>query len=505
MAQQSGRESDYLRAESLVRNGKWDESVGLLNSIISSEPANLKAMNLLGIALTGKGQLKKANEHFEKVLARDPDFVPALKNLGINEFHLDQLRTSERHLLVAEKVAPSDPIIHFFLGEIAYRRRNYTNAGLQLSRAKPLLFQDSAAVAHLAVSYLETNQHSQADEVLRVLTPKSLDRQSEFELGLSLARHDKFRQAAPYFDAVWQSSREAYEAGYNLAVCLVESQEYSHAIDVLNELRTRGHETAELDNLLAEAYEASHQIQPAIDALREATALAPEDENNYLDLATLCIDHQAFDLGIEVLNVGLHYKPESDRLIFERGVLHAMQGKPELAEADFQLASKLAPDKNFSYIGLGVTYIQTGKLQSAIDVLRHRIREQPHDAMLHYLLGRALIQSGANLGAALFSEAQHAFETSAKLDPKLAPPRIELAKVYLRENRVDEAVSQLESARALDPKDKAVYSQLAIAYRKQGKNGLSQQMLTSLKELNDQEREAIRQIRIVRQGSPQVQ
>jgi predicted Zn-dependent protease len=463
-------------------------------------------MNLLGIALTGKGQLKNADKQFENILRRDPSFVPALKNLGVNEFHLDQLHASERHLKAAAELAPSDPVVHLFLGEIAYRQRAYKEAERQLSDAKPLLFEDSAARAHLAVSYLETNQRSKADDLLQDLKSKSLDRQSQFDLGLALARQNMFRQAATYFDAVWESNRESYELGYNLAICLIESREYSRAIDVLKALRDGDHKTAEVDNLLAEAYEGSHQIQPAIDALREATSLAPDDEKNYLDLATLCIDHQAFDLGIEVLNVGLHYRPESDRLIFERGVLHAMQGKLELAEEDFQLASKLAPDKNFSYIGLGVTYIQSGKLQSAINVLRQRIREQPHDAMLQYLLGRALIQSGANPGAPSFNEAQQAFETSARLDPKLAPPRVELAKVYLRENRVNEAVSQLETARTLDPKNNAVYSQLAIAYRREGKNELSQEMLSSLKELNDQERETIRQqIRIVRQGPPRVQ
>jgi Flp pilus assembly protein TadD len=126
--------------------------------------------------------------------------------------------------------------------------------------------------------------------------------------------------------------------------------------------------------------------------------------------------------------------------------------------------------------------------------------------MLQYLLGRVLIQSGANPGAPSFKEAQQAFETSARLDPKQAPARVELAKMYLRENRVDEAVSQLETARTLDPKNKAVYSQLAIAYRRQGRSESSRQMLSFLQELNDQERETVRQpTRIIRQGSSRVQ
>jgi len=85
-------------------------------------------------------------------------------------------------------------------------------------------------------------------------------------------------------------------------------------------------------------------------------------------------DHDSFDLGMEVVNVGLHYRPQSGRLIFERGLLHAMLNQFELAEQDFQQAAELAPENNFSYIGLGVSYMQTGDLPQAITVLRQRTR-----------------------------------------------------------------------------------------------------------------------------------
>jgi len=261
------------------------------------------------------------------------------------------------------------------------------------------------------------------------------------------------------------------------------------AIAALNAIAKPGHETAELDNLLAEAYEGNQQIQEAINRLRQATQLAPKDENNYVDLATLCTNYDAYDLGLQIIEVGLHQLPQSDRLIFQRGVIEAMKDRFDLAEKDFQLASRLAPDKNLTYVALGVSYMQTGHLPDAIRSLRARTKEKPNDPILLYLLGDALIRSGASPGDPSFAEAQAALEQSVKLNPQLAASRVDLAKLYLKENRLDGAREHLERARALDPKDKTAYSQLAVVYRRTGKPELASAMLITLNKLNEEDRQ----------------
>jgi tetratricopeptide (TPR) repeat protein len=493
---------DYARAEALVRQGQWDSGIAILKPILAANPGNLKARNLLGIALTGKGDLAGANREYRQILKVAPRFYPALSNLAINELALKDVASAERHLNAALKLAPDDPTIHAYLGEIAYSRADYKNAATHLSRAGTLLQQPSAT-AHLARSYLETGREQDALELLRKLDKAALGAKAQFSLGLALAQHDLYGEAMPYFELVRQSYPDSYDVSFNLANCYVEAKQYPQAIAVLSALKERGHKTAELDNLLGEAYEGNQQINEAIGALREATALAPEEEDNYLDLAVLCIDHDAYDLGLEILNVGLHYRPQSDRLVFQRGLLYAMQGHFELADQDFQLASKLAPEKNLSYVGLGVSYMQTGNLPEAVRILRQRAKEKADDYTLQYLLGEALIRSGVSPGDPQFAEAKAALEQSVKLSQTFAPSRVELAKLRLREDRVDEAVELLETARKLDPADKAAYSQLAIAYRRQGKPEMAAAMLSTLAKLNDEDRvkESRGRVRLVKEDS----
>jgi tetratricopeptide (TPR) repeat protein len=478
----------YAQAETLVRQDRWDEGIALLRQVLAAEPENLKAHNLMGIALSGMGDVSGAGAEFERAVRIDPRFVPALKNLAINELAQNKVGEAQRHFSSAQKIVPDDPMIQAYLGDIAYSQHRYKTAAQHLQKAGDFL-RNPAAAARLAESFLETGEQTRALAALGGLDQSQIPLRQQFSLGLILARHELYAQAIPYFQAVAAKYPASYDAAFNLAVCYVETKQFPTAIETLKATAAAGHKTAELDNLLAEAYEGNQQTQEAIDTLREATRLGPQDENNYIDLAALCTTYEAYALGLEVIEVGLHYHPQSDRLIFQRGVIYAMRNQFDLAEQDFQLAAKLAPEKNLSYVALGVSYMQVGDLPKAITSLRQRIKHKPDDSTLRYLLGEALVRSGATAGDSAFAEAKASLEKSVKLNPRFAPAQVNLGKIYLKENRLDEAMAHLEQARALDPKDKSAYSQLAIVYRRKGKPEAAKTMLAKLNELNDQERQ----------------
>ena len=54
---QSSPSPDYAHAEVLIRQTHFDEAIAILRPLLASEPRNLKAMNLLGIALTQIGSI----------------------------------------------------------------------------------------------------------------------------------------------------------------------------------------------------------------------------------------------------------------------------------------------------------------------------------------------------------------------------------------------------------------------------------------------------------------
>jgi tetratricopeptide (TPR) repeat protein len=241
----------YSRAEAFVREHQWDKGLTLLKPLLESDPKDVRALNLTGLAFTGKGDLKQANEYFQKALEVNPRFVPALKNLAINEFNEKQLVAAEQHLLMAAKDSPNDPIINLYLGELAFTQNRFQRAADLLPRAGGLLLHDPNVAAHLAVSYLSIGEKQKALDVLSSLEVEHLTPQSQFVLGFSLARVDLSDRAVPYLQAAHRSYPDSYDAGFDLALCYVSLREYSQAIEVLRGMIDRGQETTELDNVLA--------------------------------------------------------------------------------------------------------------------------------------------------------------------------------------------------------------------------------------------------------------
>jgi superkiller protein 3 len=480
--------SEYARAEALVRSHRWDEGLAVLEPLLATEPRNAKALNLAGLACTGKGDIPQAEKYFERTLAVDPHFVPALKNLGIDEFQTGQFESAEKHLLAAFQQTPGDPVVALFLGQIDYRKQNFKLAAERLGSAGSLVLGDPNLTAQLVVSYLHNGETPRAQELLTRLAPQQVGVQSQLALGVSLAQADLAAQALPYLQAACNSLPDSYDAGFDLALTAQQARDYATAVKAAETLIQHGHDTSELEDILAGAQEAQGQTQKAVDAYRKAIALDPSDENSYLDFTSLCIDHRAFDDGMKVITVGLDVRPKSERLTFMRGILYAMQDHFELAEKDFQQASLLAPQSDFGDVGLGVTYLEIGNSDKAIHILRDRLRQKPNDANLLYLLGEGLLRSGAAPGEPAYAESQAALEKSVKLNPSLCLPHISLGSIYLDEGRFSDAAAEFEKARAIDPSEKSAYSHLAVAYRRMGQPDKAKEALTQLQQVLEQAR-----------------
>lgn len=493
VAQSPAHVATYAEAENLVRNHQWDHGFAVVQELLKRDPTNTRELNLAGLALTGKGDIQQANEYFQKCLSIDPKFVPALKNIGINEYNHSNFSGAEKHLLLAARLAPDDQVVQLYLGEIAYRHQDYKSVIQALSRSPQFVSRSDNVAAHLAISYIQTGESQKSMEVLDRLSREHIGEQEEFAIGIALAQHNMPEKSIAFFAALQQRVPDSYEIGFDLTLVNLMAKDYKSAIQTATGLIPRGHETAELDNLLAESYEATDQIQKAVDALRRAIELDPQDESNYLDFATLCMTHRSYDAAMKVLEVGLKIHPRSESLTFMRGVLYGMQDEYELAEKDFQAAAELAPQNNLGVVGLGVTYLEKGNAARAIQVLREKLRQNPDDASLLYLLAEAIIRNGALAGSPEYTEAQAALEKSVRLNPGLCLPHVSLGSIYLDENRFADAAAQLEQARTIDPTERSAYSHLAVAYRRMGEPEKSKDVLNALKDLIEKERRTTRE------------
>lgn len=491
-AQSNSARSEYAHAEALIRDHQWDAGVDILRPLLQVTPPNPKVFNLMGLAFAGKKEPRQATLYFEQALKIDPNFTPALKNLAIEEIGVGEIAAAKKHLETALQQSPEDPIVNLYLGEIFYQQSAFAPAVEHLRRAGSLSERDPNVLASLAISEFKTDQREDGLRSIRSLRPDALNQSSTLALGVELAKAELCDNAIPYLLSASMAYPADVDIGYDLGVCYLAAKQYPEAAATLQTLIDEGHESSEIDNTLAEAYEAENKTQKAVDALRRAISLNPGDDENYLDFASICLDHQDFTNAAKVLSVGLDVHPKSSRLVFERGILNAMQDRFEDAEKDFQLSSDLAPESDAGYIGLGVTYLETGKAAQAVPVLRSRLHDHPDDANLNFLLAEALLRSGVQQGSADYAEAQTRLERSTQLNPNMVEPHVSLGKIYLQEDKPGEAAQQFERARKIDPNSKAACAHLAVAYRKLGQTDKAREVLLDLKAINDRERAGVK-------------
>jgi tetratricopeptide (TPR) repeat protein len=498
--------SAYECAVFHVERREFDTAIRYLEPQLSKAPRDLRTLNLLGIALTGAGRKDAANARFREALAIDQRFYPALKNLAVNEYDAgltDAARRGFEHVLA---LAPKDEVAHLYLGEIHYAASRRAEALVHYEKSGGRHLQDPRSTLHYGRCLLAAGR---AAEALKALdTIPSAAGASLFEAGVALGQARRYADAARFFGAARASHADKAAAGYNQVLMLVEAGQGDAAIGVVRELEASGLASGELLNLSSRAYLAAGRVQEAYDALRQATRLEPAAVENYIDLASICLEHDNFDLGLEIAEIGLRNRPESWMLHVLRGVLLAMKARMGEAEAAFDEARRLAPGEPVPYAALGMAWMQTGQTEKAVEVLRAE-RARVKDHVVPYILAVALLRSGVEAQSPAALEAVEALRASIRARPDFAPARSELGRLLFKRDELDAAIAELEKAAELDPDATSALYTLSLAYRRKGEREKAQELLARVSRLNAQERgddsdgELRRAVvRIVREGRP---
>lgn len=314
----------------------------------------------------------------------------------------------------------------------------------------------------------------------------------ELQRGTALTRQGQFKEAIPHLLAARGGAVNAYALEFNLSLCYVGIGEYDKAIPILNELRRRGHESANVDNLLAQAYVGKGQRSEALSALQLAAAISPQDEKLFAFVADACADNQEFELGLEVVELGLRSLPQSARLHYEKAVLLSQLDQFDVAKADFEIARKVGQGSEIGYLAAGQEELLEGNIAEGIRIAREGISKGVQNPALLGILGKALLRSGIMPGQPEFNEAQNALEKSVAVRPNDAGSQIALGQIYLLGGHLDDAIARLEAARRMRPEQPSIYASLAKAYRQKGDSQRAEEAIAKLQSLNQAQAERIR-------------
>ena len=438
--------------ESLIRSQEYDQALQATRSKLSETPGDFRVWTLQGIIFSLKDNSAEALTAFDHALRISPTYMPALKG----EVQLLYQAGDKRAIPLLERIVKADP---------------------------------SDKTAHEMLAMLEKKQADCKDSVAEFLLsgegieshPESLE-----AYGYCLVQLKQFDKAIPVFEQLVALLPDPTYPKYDLAVVLVETKQNEAALKVLDPLLTDDQQDPDILSLASEAYEAVGNTPKAVALLRQAIVLSPTTADYYAAFATLCLDHDSFQVGIDMINAGIEHIPDNPSLYLSRGLLYAQLAQYDKADADFAKAEQFNSTQGLSLYAVDLTQLERNDPDQALIKVRAQLKAHPDNPLLNLLLAELLMNQSPAPESAAYREALKSALSAVKSKPDLVKGRDLLASMYMRSNQYNLAIEQCKLALQYAPSDETAMYHLIISLRHTGHNDGLAPLVKRLSEMHQE-------------------
>jgi tetratricopeptide (TPR) repeat protein len=431
---QSQQGSTMTEIQSLIRSKQYDRAVVLASANLEKTPTDYRLWTVQGIALSLKGDTSRALDSFDQAIHLAPNYTPALKG----EVQVLFQSGNKRAIPLLERILkadPRDPTAHEMLANLERRSGDCSSA----------------------------NEHFQlAGEAI------SNHRESLEAYGYCLFETKQPEKAIPVFEQLAAILPDRTYPKYDLAVVQVASKQYGAATKTLEPLLTDDQKDPDLFSLASQAYEATKNTPRAVALLRQAIVLSPKTPGYYAAFAALCLEHDSFQVGIDMMNVGLTYIPDDPSLYLSRGLLHVELAQFDNAEADFSRVEKLSSFQGLGSYALDLTEVQRNNPEQAVAAVHSQLKTHPDDPLLNYFLAQSLMNQSPDVESEAFKEAMSAALRAEKVKPDYVPVHDLLAAIYMHAGQYPQAIDECREALRYDSSDETATYHLLIALKHSG-------------------------------------
>lgn len=294
------------------------------------------------------------------------------------------------------------------------------------------------------------------------------------QIGAPASQAPKSADASPYSQTDQSKRAEAYtdfmlghlaeqqfdETGKSeLASQAIEYYQKAHALD----------SDAAITERLAEVYAASQRTDEAIRQAKSALDQDPDNLAAHRLLARIYIHNlgdvnpdsgqkEMIALAVEQLKAVQRLDPTDVESQLWLAHLYGFQNKPEQTEQVLRGILSHSADNEGALEQLSQLYLDEGRPQDAISVLKNAASGS-NGAALYDLLGTAYAKSNN------FPGAEEAFQRAVTLEPDEASHRKGLAQALLSDHKYDQALSQYERLAKIEPDNPENYLRMSQVYR----------------------------------------
>jgi Flp pilus assembly protein TadD len=475
---QSSSSVRLSQIQKTVERGELEAAEKQLWEIVTGEPENAPAINLLGKIRTQQKRFQEAEALFKRVLAITPEYAAAHRNLGELYLLLGRRDEAKAAYLKAHELDPRDTETTLALGTV-YGETGEFERSIESLISIPAEVRPSSALPVLASDYLALHQ----PDKVAALAPL-------------------VRRGAPSDPSLVP----------RFARVLLENGFVDDARELLKSAPENQKLTADYLLVLARIQERQGDLAQAERTLNRVAKLNPKLFEPWFQSARLASQAKDFRKEASLLSKALEIQPDhvealrhlvlarmrsSDAAKAITAARHLYSLRPEDPDALYLLGAALANhlewhearpimeklvsvrDDATAHVMLGMTLMNDGDIEAASQQIERALQQSPNEIEAHYYKGVIARQRGDLSGAI------HEMELVVSANPQHALAQVELGTLALQTGNLDRARQAFEQAVVLSPEVPENHYQLGLAYSHLGLQDKARVQMAEFQKLRD--------------------
>lgn len=441
-----------------AQQGQESEAMALVDSILEQDPRNEQALLLKTTRLIDEGKFDEAISNLRTILKDTPDSARALFMLGSAHELSGSIELADDLYDRAFQASGQSPEYGVPYAAFLQRIQRVERASEVLEdtlRVQPNNLEALTVLAQIRIDHGDwAGAQSVADRIAALENTETVSQQI---LGAVHAGKKDYEQSIDAFKLAYRASPAESRPMVSLVQAFVRAGKQEEAIDFLKTVLAENDTNENAMLLLAQVYASKNEDEKAIGIFLEVIEHNPGNINAYQNLAMIELragDHVG---ALEILDNGLTKNPGDPSLLFTKAGIYENQQNFHAAIGVYEELLKEHPAAVVIVNNLASLLTDHGEDEASLKrahelALRFTGSNIPH---FQDTLGWTYFRMGD------FEQAEELIETATKRLPNVPVFRYHLGMVYAAQDRADLARSEFETALQLAGDDPFVFRESA--------------------------------------------
>ena len=328
-----------------------------------------------------KGELIKAEAHYNQILSQNPHDPDALHLLGVLHQLTGRIANSISLINRAIRLCPTNPNFYNSLGTSMKRDADFKKAKQCYEKALNLNANHPEALYNLAgIYYAISNYGTALLYYQRAVEVKRDFPEAMNNMAATLNMLGQYQTAIDWCNLAIKISPKYSEAYNNMGNSFLSLGKLESAIRCYENAISLAGENAEILCNLANAFQEIGEAEKAIVSYKKAIEINPTYGKAYNNLGTAYRSKRSLGKAEEQFKIAIKLSPEDVEAYHNIGNIYYDRGDYNTAIVWYRKAISIQPDKTQTLVNLGIACNEIGQSEKALAYYEKALQTDANDS-----------------------------------------------------------------------------------------------------------------------------